>query len=70
MKSVMMVYCMLTQYCCYSIKWVFLFSEQNHWSLVSAKGSLPCPRRRQCCCKIDNKVYLFGGTRFVYSSKL
>lgn len=33
-----------------------------HWSMVKVKGKGPCPRRRQCCCVIGPKVFLFGGT--------
>lgn len=33
-----------------------------HWSMVKVKGKGPCARRRQCCCVIGPKVYLFGGT--------
>ena len=25
-------------------------------------GKGPCARRRQCCCVVGSKVYLFGGT--------
>lgn len=42
---------------------IFKFdTKTNKWSLVSVKGTGPCARRRQCCCKIGTKVYLFGGT--------
>ncbi|XP_064623160.1 kelch domain-containing protein 3-like [Lineus longissimus] len=34
----------------------------NHWSVVKVKNRGPCPRRRQCCCVIDDRVFLFGGT--------
>lgn len=34
----------------------------NKWSLVKPHGDGPCPRRRQCCCVTDNRVFLFGGT--------
>ncbi|XP_041352699.1 kelch domain-containing protein 3-like [Gigantopelta aegis] len=36
--------------------------EQMRWSCVKVWGQGPCPRRRQCCCMIGEKVYLFGGT--------
>ncbi|XP_064602184.1 kelch domain-containing protein 3-like [Liolophura sinensis] len=32
------------------------------WSVVKVKGSGPCARRRQCCCVIKSRVFLFGGT--------
>lgn len=32
------------------------------WSVVRARGKGPCPRRRQCCCIVGQKIYLFGGT--------
>ncbi|KAI0229319.1 Kelch domain-containing protein 3 [Lamellibrachia satsuma] len=35
---------------------------KNQWSLVSVGGEGPCPRRRQCCCVIGDRVFLFGGT--------
>jgi len=36
------------------------------WSLVKVRGRYrsPCPRRRQCCCIVGDKLFLFGGTRF------
>ncbi|KAL5009179.1 hypothetical protein ScPMuIL_014760 [Solemya velum] len=34
----------------------------SHWSMVKMNGEGPCARRRQCCCVIDSKVFLFGGT--------
>ncbi|KAL4237313.1 kelch domain-containing protein 3 [Mactra antiquata] len=34
----------------------------KRWSMVNVKGQGPCARRRQCCCMINDKVYLFGGT--------
>ena len=34
----------------------------NSWSLVKAHGDSPCPRRRQCCSVIGDRVFLFGGT--------
>lgn len=34
----------------------------NKWTLVKVKGKGPCARRRQCCCRIGTKVFLFGGT--------
>lgn len=36
--------------------------ENREWSLVLANGDGPCPRRRQCCCVIGSRVFLFGGT--------
>lgn len=30
--------------------------------MVKVKGKGPCPRRRQCCCVIGSRVFLFGGT--------
>lgn len=36
--------------------------QTNHWSIVKVQGVGPCPRRRQCCCLIDHRVFLFGGT--------
>ena len=44
----------------------FLFVVKNQWSLVSVGGEGPCPRRRQCCCVIGDRVFLFGGTRYVF----
>ncbi|CAH1792212.1 unnamed protein product [Owenia fusiformis] len=34
----------------------------NHWSFVTVQGQGPCPRRRQCCCVVGDRVFLFGGT--------
>lgn len=42
---------------------IFKFDTTTYkWSLVNVRGTGPCARRRQCCCKIGTKVYLFGGT--------
>ncbi|XP_054153546.1 kelch domain-containing protein 3-like [Oppia nitens] len=33
------------------------------WSLVDVRGRhRPCARRRQCCCVVGDRLYLFGGT--------
>ena len=35
------------------------------WYEVLAKGKhKPCARRRQCCCLVGDRLFLFGGTRF------
>ncbi|XP_037024421.1 kelch domain-containing protein 3 [Bradysia coprophila] len=34
----------------------------NRWSVVTARGVPPRPRRRQVCLVIDKRMYLFGGT--------
>lgn len=36
---------------------------QSRWSLSTAKGLPPKPRRRQVCLVKDRRMYLFGGTR-------
>ncbi|XP_013382215.1 kelch domain-containing protein 3 [Lingula anatina] len=33
-----------------------------HWSLVKCIGDGPCARRRQCCCVVGDRLFLFGGT--------
>lgn len=33
------------------------------WKKIEPKGKGPCPRRRQCCCIVGDKIVLFGGTR-------
>lgn len=39
--------------------------KTQNWSLIEIKGShKPCARRRQCCCMVGDKMFLFGGTRF------
>ncbi|XP_055492259.1 kelch domain-containing protein 3 isoform X3 [Leucoraja erinacea] len=38
--------------------------ETAMWRKVEPKGKGPCPRRRQCCCMVGDKVILFGGTRW------
>ena len=40
----------------------------NHWSVIKVRGKGPRPRRRQCCCPINGRVFLFGGTRLLLSS--
>uniref|UniRef100_A0A669Q157 rRNA biogenesis protein RRP36 n=1 Tax=Phasianus colchicus TaxID=9054 RepID=A0A669Q157_PHACC len=32
------------------------------WKKIEPKGKGPCPRRRQCCCRVGDKIILFGGT--------
>lgn len=39
------------------------FAVRMQWSMIKVKGQGPTARRRQCCCVIGDKVYLFGGTR-------
>uniref|UniRef100_A0A3B3WMV4 Kelch domain containing 3 n=1 Tax=Poecilia mexicana TaxID=48701 RepID=A0A3B3WMV4_9TELE len=36
--------------------------EQFLWKKVEPKGKGPCPRRRQCCCMVGDRIVLFGGT--------
>ena len=39
--------------------------KESLWSKIEAKGRhKPCARRRQCCCVVGSRLYLFGGTRF------
>lgn len=33
------------------------------WEEVKPLGQGPCPRRRQSCCVVGSKMFLFGGTR-------
>ncbi|MBN3275924.1 KLDC3 protein, partial [Polyodon spathula] len=37
--------------------------ESFTWKKIEPKGKGPCPRRRQCCCMVGEKIILFGGTR-------
>ncbi|KAF3708426.1 Kelch domain-containing protein 3 [Channa argus] len=37
--------------------------EAFSWKKVEPKGKGPCPRRRQCCCMVGDRIILFGGTR-------
>ncbi|KAF2981046.1 hypothetical protein EK904_002236, partial [Melospiza melodia maxima] len=32
------------------------------WRKIEPKGKGPCPRRRQCCCRVGDRIILFGGT--------
>ncbi|KAF3842309.1 hypothetical protein F7725_024260 [Dissostichus mawsoni] len=32
------------------------------WNKIEPKGKGPCPRRRQCCCMVGDRIILFGGT--------
>ncbi|KAK8726179.1 hypothetical protein OTU49_010407 [Cherax quadricarinatus] len=34
----------------------------SHWEEVTPLGKGPCPRRRQSCCVVNSKMFLFGGT--------
>uniref|UniRef100_A0A131Y4P2 Kelch domain-containing protein 3 n=1 Tax=Ixodes ricinus TaxID=34613 RepID=A0A131Y4P2_IXORI len=36
--------------------------ESSVWSRVKVLGEGPCPRRRQCCCMVGDRLFLFGGT--------
>lgn len=36
--------------------------ENSSWKEVKTRGQGPCPRRRQHCCLIGTRLYLFGGT--------
>lgn len=53
--------------------WIFLswphllcchIAENASWTKVDPKGKGPCPRRRQCCCMVGDRIMLFGGTRW------
>lgn len=34
----------------------------QHWECVKPLGVGPCPRRRQSCCVVGSRMFLFGGT--------
>ncbi|GAB6022105.1 kelch domain-containing protein 3 [Chamberlinius hualienensis] len=34
----------------------------RQWSYIKIKGRLPVARRRQCCCVVGQRLFLFGGT--------
>ncbi|KAK8769789.1 hypothetical protein V5799_013748 [Amblyomma americanum] len=36
--------------------------ETSRWSLVKTQRECPCARRRQCCCIVGGRLFLFGGT--------
>ncbi|KAF4522219.1 hypothetical protein B566_EDAN007370 [Ephemera danica] len=36
--------------------------EHNCWTQLRVKGRGPCKRRRQSCCLVGSRVFLFGGT--------
>ncbi|XP_016149383.1 kelch domain-containing protein 3-like isoform X1 [Sinocyclocheilus grahami] len=36
--------------------------EAFSWKKLEPKGKGPCPRRRQCCCMLGDRIVLFGGT--------
>ncbi|KAG0420060.1 hypothetical protein HPB47_003711 [Ixodes persulcatus] len=36
--------------------------KSSVWSRVKVLGEGPCPRRRQCCCMVGDRLFLFGGT--------
>lgn len=37
------------------------------WSVCSFKGQSPSARRRHACCIIDDRMFLFGGTGYVFT---
>lgn len=39
-------------------------AESFVWTKVEPSGKGPCPRRRQCCCMVGDRIILFGGTRW------
>ncbi|XP_037575963.1 kelch domain-containing protein 3-like isoform X1 [Dermacentor silvarum] len=36
--------------------------ENSCWSQVKIQRDGPCARRRQCCCMVGDRLFLFGGT--------
>lgn len=36
--------------------------ENSSWSQVKIHREGPCARRRQCCCMVGDRLFLFGGT--------
>lgn len=34
----------------------------SQWSLVQTQRTGPCARRRQCCCMVGDRLFVFGGT--------
>ncbi|KAL1414149.1 hypothetical protein MTO96_000968 [Rhipicephalus appendiculatus] len=36
--------------------------ESSCWSQVKIQREGPCARRRQCCCMVGDRLFLFGGT--------
>ncbi|KAL3212233.1 hypothetical protein MRX96_036059 [Rhipicephalus microplus] len=36
--------------------------ETSCWSQVKIQREGPCARRRQCCCMVGDRLFLFGGT--------
>lgn len=43
---------------------LLVLTEIRQWSKVNIPGNSPCPRRRHCCCLLNDKAVLFGGTRW------
>lgn len=39
--------------------------QTNNWKQLHPLGEGPCRRRRQACVVVGDRVYLFGGTRYV-----
>jgi len=42
---------------------VLLGIADSRWTIIMPKGHGPCARRRQCCCLVTDRLYVFGGTR-------
>lgn len=38
-------------------------TKKNEWKLLHPLGESPCNRRRQACILVNDRVFLFGGTR-------
>lgn len=38
----------------------------NIWRKLSSCGEQPCRRRRQACVLVNDRIFLFGGTRYIF----
>lgn len=57
---------MISSYCFLNVILLMCINstEAFSWEKVEPKGKGPCPRRRQCCCMVGDRIILFGGTRW------
>lgn len=45
---------------------MYEFNPESHvWKKLNCLGKNPCERRRQACVAVGDRIFIFGGTRFV-----
>lgn len=39
--------------------------HSSRWRMINTTGFKPCERRRQACVIVGDRLFLFGGTRYI-----